>query len=177
MTATCDPYQHSAAPSSCSRSPRSRSPGVEAATTVAIRAAARAPRRARSSSPNRVARATRSRTPVPTARWASARRDGLDKDRVLKQIESGGGAMPPKILEGKDAEAVADYVAAQSADRRLLRDLGGDVDLPRLDLFDHLSDLRLVLLRRCGNRTEPTPSSASPYTPSAPPWNESSRCS
>lgn len=34
-----------------------------------------------------------------------------DAERVREQIESGGGGMPSKLLEGKDAELVARYVA------------------------------------------------------------------
>ena len=40
---------------------------------------------------------------------------GLDKQRVLHAIEIGGtgdGRMPPKLLEGDDADAVATYVSA-----------------------------------------------------------------
>jgi mono/diheme cytochrome c family protein len=40
---------------------------------------------------------------------------GLDKQRVLNAIERGGtgsGRMPPRLLEGEDADAVATYVAA-----------------------------------------------------------------
>ncbi len=40
---------------------------------------------------------------------------GLDKQRVLQAIKRGGtgtGRMPPQLLEGADAEAVASYVAA-----------------------------------------------------------------
>jgi cytochrome c553 len=40
---------------------------------------------------------------------------GLDKQRVLNAIKTGGtgsGRMPPGLLEGADAEAVATYVAA-----------------------------------------------------------------
>jgi cytochrome c553 len=40
---------------------------------------------------------------------------GLDKQRVLQAIERGGtgtGRMPPALLDGADAEAVATYVAA-----------------------------------------------------------------
>jgi len=40
---------------------------------------------------------------------------GLDKQRVLKAIERGGtgtGRMPPGLLQGSDADAVATYVAA-----------------------------------------------------------------
>jgi mono/diheme cytochrome c family protein len=39
---------------------------------------------------------------------------GLDKERVLNAIKNGGtgsGRMPPALLEGEDAEAVATYVA------------------------------------------------------------------
>jgi cytochrome c553 len=39
---------------------------------------------------------------------------GLDKQRVLQAIERGGtgtGRMPPALLEGEDADAVATYVA------------------------------------------------------------------
>ncbi len=39
---------------------------------------------------------------------------GIDKQRVLKAIETGGtgtGRMPPALLEGEDADAVATYVA------------------------------------------------------------------
>ena len=39
---------------------------------------------------------------------------GLDEARVLQAIERGGtgtGRMPPQLLEGEDAEAVAGYVA------------------------------------------------------------------
>ena len=39
---------------------------------------------------------------------------GLDKQRVLNAIEKGGtgsGRMPPGLLEGEDADAVATYVA------------------------------------------------------------------
>jgi cytochrome c551 len=38
----------------------------------------------------------------------------LTSDEVAEQIENGGGAMPPGLLEGDDATAVADYVAAAS---------------------------------------------------------------
>ena len=34
-----------------------------------------------------------------------------DKERVLAAIESGPGTMPPGLLEGADAEAVATYVS------------------------------------------------------------------
>ena len=40
---------------------------------------------------------------------------GMDKQRVLNAIKTGGtgsGRMPPALLEGEDAEAVATYVAA-----------------------------------------------------------------
>ena len=40
---------------------------------------------------------------------------GLDKQRVLQAIERGGtgtGRMPPELLDGAEAEAVATYVAA-----------------------------------------------------------------
>jgi cytochrome c553 len=40
---------------------------------------------------------------------------GIDKQRVLNAIKTGGtgsGRMPPGLLEGADAEAVATYVAA-----------------------------------------------------------------
>jgi len=40
---------------------------------------------------------------------------GLDKERVLNAIKIGGtgsGRMPPGLLEGEDAQAVATYVAA-----------------------------------------------------------------
>ena len=40
---------------------------------------------------------------------------GLDKQRVLNAIKTGGtgsGRMPPGLLEGEDADAVATYVAA-----------------------------------------------------------------
>jgi cytochrome c551 len=40
---------------------------------------------------------------------------GLDEQRVLQAIERGGtgtGRMPPELIEGADAEAVAAYVAA-----------------------------------------------------------------
>jgi mono/diheme cytochrome c family protein len=40
---------------------------------------------------------------------------GLDKQRVLNAIKRGGtgdGRMPPGLLEGADADAVATYVAA-----------------------------------------------------------------
>jgi mono/diheme cytochrome c family protein len=40
---------------------------------------------------------------------------GLDKQRVLQAIKRGGtgtGRMPPALLDGADAEAVASYVAA-----------------------------------------------------------------
>jgi mono/diheme cytochrome c family protein len=40
---------------------------------------------------------------------------GLDKERVLNAIKRGGtgsGRMPPGLLEGEDAQAVATYVAA-----------------------------------------------------------------
>jgi cytochrome c553 len=40
---------------------------------------------------------------------------GLDKQRVLQAIERGGtgtGRMPPQLLDGPDAQAVAAYVAA-----------------------------------------------------------------
>jgi mono/diheme cytochrome c family protein len=36
----------------------------------------------------------------------------LTADVVAKQIEHGGGAMPPKLLEGEDATNVAAYVAS-----------------------------------------------------------------
>jgi mono/diheme cytochrome c family protein len=39
---------------------------------------------------------------------------GIDKERVLNAIEKGGtgsGRMPPALLEGEDADAVATYVA------------------------------------------------------------------
>ena len=39
---------------------------------------------------------------------------GLDKERVLGAIKRGGtgsGRMPPGLLEGEDADAVATYVA------------------------------------------------------------------
>ena len=36
----------------------------------------------------------------------------LTAERVAKQIENGGGAMPPKLLTGKDAENAAAYVAS-----------------------------------------------------------------
>lgn len=36
----------------------------------------------------------------------------LSADAVAKQIENGGGAMPPKLLEGQDAANVAAYVAS-----------------------------------------------------------------
>ena len=34
-----------------------------------------------------------------------------DQDTVRNQIENGGGGMPPKLLEGDDADKVAEYVA------------------------------------------------------------------
>ena len=34
-----------------------------------------------------------------------------DKDRVLAAIESGPGTMPPNLLEGEQADAVATYVS------------------------------------------------------------------
>ena len=34
-----------------------------------------------------------------------------DRDRVLNAIESGPGSMPSGLLEGADAEAVADFVS------------------------------------------------------------------
>jgi mono/diheme cytochrome c family protein len=40
---------------------------------------------------------------------------GIDRQRVLTAIKNGGsgsGRMPPGLLEGEDAEAVASYVAA-----------------------------------------------------------------
>lgn len=37
---------------------------------------------------------------------------GLDEDRVRAQIDIGGGGMPPDLVEGKDADAVARYVAS-----------------------------------------------------------------
>jgi sulfite dehydrogenase len=36
----------------------------------------------------------------------------LSVETVAKQIENGGGAMPPKLLEGEDAANVAAYVAS-----------------------------------------------------------------
>jgi ABC-type transport system substrate-binding protein len=36
----------------------------------------------------------------------------LTAERVATQIENGGGAMPPKLLTGKDAENTAAYVAS-----------------------------------------------------------------
>lgn len=39
----------------------------------------------------------------------------LDASRVAQQIVTGGGAMPGKLLEGDEAEAVAAYVAATAA--------------------------------------------------------------
>ena len=36
----------------------------------------------------------------------------LDAAGVRKQIDDGGGAMPPDLLSGADADAVAEYVAA-----------------------------------------------------------------
>jgi len=36
----------------------------------------------------------------------------LTAERVAKQIENGGGAMPPKLLTGQDAANVAAYVAS-----------------------------------------------------------------
>jgi mono/diheme cytochrome c family protein len=36
----------------------------------------------------------------------------LSVETVAKQIENGGGAMPPKLLEGQDAANVAAYVAS-----------------------------------------------------------------
>jgi sulfite dehydrogenase len=36
----------------------------------------------------------------------------LSVDRVSKQIENGGGAMPPKLLTGQDADNVAAYVSS-----------------------------------------------------------------
>ena len=44
-----------------------------------------------------------------------------DAERVREQIESGGGGMPDHLLEGDDAELVAQYVAAvagQGEDQR-----------------------------------------------------------
>jgi cytochrome c551 len=40
---------------------------------------------------------------------------GLTADDVAAQIANGGGAMPPGLLSGEDAEAVAAYVAAAAA--------------------------------------------------------------
>lgn len=39
----------------------------------------------------------------------------LDAEGVKTQIENGGGGMPPALLEGDDAEAVATYVAGAAA--------------------------------------------------------------
>jgi cytochrome c551 len=37
-------------------------------------------------------------------------------DRVASQIERGGGGMPPGLLDGKDKDAVARYVAEASSE-------------------------------------------------------------
>jgi mono/diheme cytochrome c family protein len=34
-----------------------------------------------------------------------------DAERVREQIDSGGGGMPPDVVEGKEADLVAEYVA------------------------------------------------------------------
>jgi cytochrome c551 len=39
----------------------------------------------------------------------------LDAEGVRTQIENGGGGMPPKLLEGEDADNVAEYVAGAAA--------------------------------------------------------------
>ena len=39
----------------------------------------------------------------------------LSVDRVRAQIETGGGAMPPNLLEGEQADAVASYVSEASS--------------------------------------------------------------
>jgi cytochrome c551 len=35
----------------------------------------------------------------------------LTKDQILNQIKNGGGGMPANIISGKDAEAVAEWLA------------------------------------------------------------------
>lgn len=39
----------------------------------------------------------------------------LDSTGVREKIETGGGGMPPDLLEGEEADAVAEYVAAAAA--------------------------------------------------------------
>lgn len=39
----------------------------------------------------------------------------LDSTGILQKIEEGGGGMPPNLLEGDEADAVAEYVAAAAA--------------------------------------------------------------
>lgn len=39
---------------------------------------------------------------------------GYDVERVKAQIERGGGAMPPRLVTGAEADAVAAYVAEAS---------------------------------------------------------------
>jgi cytochrome c551 len=39
----------------------------------------------------------------------------LDAEGIRTQIENGGGGMPPKLLEGEDADSVATYVAGAAA--------------------------------------------------------------
>jgi len=37
--------------------------------------------------------------------------DEMSKDEILEQIEEGGDGMPPELIEGEDADTVAEWLA------------------------------------------------------------------